>query len=271
MALAWEFQQAVMGRTGFIVALCALAGLAACGEHRPAAVAGAEVAAGPAGADYAAPPAVLTVQATGADLSLSGSAAAGARVRLATPDGQALFAGADAQGRWRLALGPLAAPRIYGLSAAGPGSGPAAQAQGYILATPAGEVALLRAGASAMRIDRPAASGLRSLDFDRAGGAAVSAAVRPGATVALRLDGRQIAQGRADAAGRFEASAPAPIPPGPHRLQIVGDGFADRADVVVSPPAPLVQGPLRSQFTGGGLRVDWLTPGGGVQSTLLIH
>jgi hypothetical protein len=28
---------------------------------------------------------------------------------------------------------------------------------------------------------------------------------------------------------------------------------------------------LRSQLTPAGLRVDWMTPGGGVQSTLLVH
>jgi len=39
----------------------------------------------------------------------------------------------------------------------------------------------------------------------------------------------------------------------------------------VTPAAPLVDGPLRSQLTSAGLRVDWMTPGGGVQSTILVH
>jgi hypothetical protein len=39
----------------------------------------------------------------------------------------------------------------------------------------------------------------------------------------------------------------------------------------VSRAAPLAQGPLRSQITHAGLRLDWLTPGGGVQSTILVH
>jgi hypothetical protein len=41
--------------------------------------------------------------------------------------------------------------------------------------------------------------------------------------------------------------------------------------VQVTPAAPLAQGPLRSQLTSAGLRVDWMTPGGGVQSTILVH
>jgi hypothetical protein len=35
-------------------------------------------------------------------------------------------------------------------------------------------------------------------------------------------------------------------------------------------PAPLASGPMRSQLTEGGVRIDWLTPGGGLQSTLLL-
>jgi hypothetical protein len=111
------------------------------------------------------------------------------------------------------------------------------------------------------------------VDFDRGGGLEVSAAVAPGATVILRLDGRQAAEGRADAQGRYKASlgSPTPIRPGTHQVQVFGDGFSDQAVVQVSPAAPLAQGPLRSQLTSAGLRVDWMTPGGGEQSTLLIH
>ena len=47
--------------------------------------------------------------------------------------------------------------------------------------------------------------------------------------------------------------------------------FNDEVTVRTTPAQPLAQGPLRSQFTPAGLRVDWMTPGGGVQSTLLIH
>jgi hypothetical protein len=54
-------------------------------------------------------------------------------------------------------------------------------------------------------------------------------------------------------------------------VQLFGDGFSDQAVVEVSPAAPLAEGPLRSQLTSAGLRVDWMTPGGGEQSTLLIH
>ena len=92
----------------------------------------------------------------------------------------------------------------------------------------------------------------------------------------LHLDSRLAAQGRADATGHYNASLPTPgsstpIRPGSHQVQVSGEGFSDSTALLVSPPAPLAQGPARSQLTGAGLRIDWMTPGGGVQSTLLVH
>ncbi|HZZ33569.1 MAG TPA: hypothetical protein VFE10_16430, partial [Phenylobacterium sp.] len=181
------------------------------------------------------------------------------------------FATADAHGRWTIGLPGAAEPRIFGLSAAEPGR--LVQAEGYVLVTPHGQVALLRAGAGALRIDAPTKPGLRAIDFDRGGGVEVSMQVPPGATVIVRLDGRQAAEGRADAAGRYVASlgSQSPIAPGAHQLQAVGDGFTDHVTAQLSPAAPLAQVPLRSQLTAAGLRVDWTTPGGGVQSTLIVN
>jgi hypothetical protein len=98
----------------------------------------------------------------------------------------------------------------------------------------------------------------------------VSGTAAPDALVFVRLDGRQAAQGRSDAQGRYALALPQPIPRGAHLIEAAGEGFGDAANVEVSPPAPLVAGPMRSQFTKGGLRVDWMTPGGGAQSTLLL-
>jgi hypothetical protein len=205
---------------------------------------------------------------------LSGHAPPGAKVRLATPAGEAMFVTAGPQGRWTLALTPSSQARIYGLSAIA--GSRQAQAQGYVLVTPKGQAAMLRAGAGALRVDAGPGAGLKAIDFDSGGGLEISAAAAPGATVILRLDGREIAIGRADPEGRYTVSLPgpgqpSPIRPGRHLIQAQGDGFADNATVLVSPPAPLAQGPVSSQLTPAGLRVDWMTPGGGVQSTILVH
>ena len=83
----------------------------------------------------------------GDSLRISGSAPGSSRVRLATPQGQALFADADSKGVWRLAAPRGTQPQIYGLSATG--GGRTVQSEGYLLLTPDGEAALLRAGTGA--------------------------------------------------------------------------------------------------------------------------
>lgn len=220
---------------------------------------------------YLSPPRVEAVRAGPGGVTLTGSAPAGGQVRLATPAGAALFANANADGAWAIALPPAAQARIFGLSVSLRDR--KAQAEGYVLVTPTGQAALLRAGAGTLRIDREPRPGLRAIDFDRGGGMEVSVQATPAATVIVRLDGHQAAEGRADAQGRYGISlgATTPIKPGAHQVQVFGDGFSDQATVQISPAAPLAEGPMRSQLTPAGLRVDWMTPGGGVQSTLLIH
>jgi hypothetical protein len=268
----WSFNQAVVSVKSLVGVLVAVVGLAGCGGKSPAAKAGGEVRAEDAG--YLAPPNADTVRITARGLSLSGSAPGGGRVRLASPAGQAAFADVDGKGRWTIALGPVAEPRLFGLSVVAKGR--SAQAEGYVVVTPRGQAALLRAGAGARRIDAAPGPGLRAIDFDRGGGVEVSASAPPGANVILHLDGRLAAQGHADATGRYDVSLPTAgsstaIRPGPHQVQVSGDGFSDAVGFQVSPPAPLAQGPARSQLTPAGLRVDWMTPGGGVQSTILVH
>jgi hypothetical protein len=256
-----------------VVALVAVSvGLAGCGGATRVAEGGGDVRADDAG--YLTPPSVNRVQLTAGGVRLSGLGPAGGRVRLASPAGEALLADVDDKGRWGIGLGAIPDTRVYGLSATV--ADRSAQAEGYVVVTPQGQAALLRAGAGARRIDGAGKPGLQAIDFDRGGGVEISAAAPAGANVLLHFDGRLTAQGRADAAGRYDASLPGPgsttaIRPGSHQVQVSGDGFSDTVVFQVSPPAPLAQGPLRSQLTQAGLRVDWMTPGGGVQSTILVH
>jgi len=253
-------------KSASLLGVLAVGLLAGCGKPPVRPPEGAETTSEQAG--YAAPPAVSEVRAAADGVAVSGTAPAGEQVRLGTPAGEAVFATADRRGAWRLRLPPSAETRIYGLS--GKAQGRPVQAEGYLVVGPQGQAALLRAGAGAVRLDPRRPSALGAVDFDRDGVAVVSGTAPPGAIVVVRLDGRQLAEGRSDAAGRYWVSREQPIAPGRHTLEALGDGFSGAAEVEVSPPAPLVAGPLRSQFTKGGLRVDWMTPGGGVQSTLLL-
>lgn len=217
---------------------------------------------------YAASPTVLAAAREGVGVKLSGAAAPGAKVRLATPAGAAESASADARGRWSLVLPPSQETRIFGLSAVS--GGRPVQAQGYVVVTPDGRAAQLRSGAGALRLDPRPQSGIGAIDFDQAGAAVVSGHGAPQSPVALWLDGRQVAEGRTDAAGHYALTLSQALKPGAHGLQAAGPGFLNRAQVTVTRPAPLVSGPMRSQLTKAGVRIDWLTPGGGLQSTILL-
>ncbi|RAK61052.1 hypothetical protein DJ021_15150 [Phenylobacterium hankyongense] len=242
-----------------------LAALAGCGGH-PSAPPAPNPQAVPAEDLYLAPPSVSRAVRQGEAVVLSGQASPAAKLRLATPGGEVLAASADRQGRWTIALPASAQARIFGLSMAV--GARQVQAQGYVLVAPGGQSALLRAGAGALRLDPRPAGRIGAFDFDREGGAVVSGAAPAGAALSVQLDGRQAADARADAQGRYSVALPR-LAPGPHRLEVKGDGFYDAVAVEASPPAPLADGPLRSQFSPGGLRADWMTPGGGVQSTFL--
>ncbi len=235
--------------------LCAL--LAGC--HAPATSADPLLAAG-----YAAPPAAVLAERAAGGVTLIGTAAPGAEVRLADPAGQARTATADRQGRWRLTV-PAGAPAIFGLSMLAEGR--RTQAQGYLLVTPAGQAAVLRAGAGALRLN-PRRPGVGAVDLDGRGAAVVSGRAPADTPLSVRIDGRHAVDGRSDADGRFSLLLPS-LAPGVRSIEASGEGFRDRVTVEVAPPAPLVEGPLRSQLSSSGVRADWLTPGGGVQSTLI--
>ena len=247
-----------------LLLLVALAAATACAPRPDR---GASEPDAPAEAGYLTPPVVQSARAGPDGVTLAGRAAPEARVRLATPAGEARVVAADREGAWSLTLPPARDARIYGLSMTA--GARQVQAQGYLLVGPGGQAAVLRAGAGAVRLDRPGGYGIGAFDFDRGGGAVLSGWAPPRAVVLVRLDGGQAAEGRADEAGRFEIPLP-PIGGGVHRLQIYGDGFQDEARVQTGAAAPLAGGPLRSQLSGSGLRADWMTPGGGVQSTVLI-
>lgn len=251
----------IRGKAQF-AAIALLASLAAC-RAPPDDAAGAAAA---SDAGYVSPPSVIDAAAAAGQVTLRGAAAAGSEIRLASPGGEALSTRADKDGQWRLQLATGGETRVFGLSAAS--GGRRVQAQGYVLVGPRGETALLRAGAAALRLDRPAGSRISSVDFDAEGGALLAGWAAAGTDVAIRLDGRAAGDARTDEDGRFYYALPR-LSPGPHRIEATGVAFTDELAFDTKPAAPLVDGPLHSQLTGRGLRADWLTPGGGVQSTIL--
>jgi hypothetical protein len=255
-------------RWGSLILVLALAG---CG--RPAPSGSAPAADQPAGdapdPGYRAAPHVLDV-ARGPDgvLTLSGSAAPSSTVRLVSPAGAKMEAAADGSGRWRTPLGPVSEPALYGLSAES--DGVRIQAEGYVAILPgAPTVALLRAGAGAQVLGDRTGLHILAVDLDNGGAVAVSGRAPAGATVRVLIDGVQAMQAAPGADGRFTITLPKALLPGQHEIQAMTAAAAVSTRIALGPIIPPADGPYRISAIGGGWRLDWITPGGGLQTTLL--
>jgi hypothetical protein len=218
---------------------------------------------------YLKAPSAVSAARQGDAVTLSGQAEPLASVRLGAPTGEALLGKADAAGAWRL-VAPLAAePRLYGLSMTMEGR--TVQAQGYLMIAPDGAAVLLRASAGAEVMGRSSPSPLiLAIDYDRSGGGVVSGVGAPGAGLGVRVDRVTRGEGKVGGDGRFSISLNQPLAAGTHVIQVAGEGGEQQVVVDVSPPRPPTGGPASSTLTAAGWRVDWMTPGGGLQSTQLL-
>lgn len=218
---------------------------------------------------YRPPPATVAVErlATGG-VRLAGVADPGAQVRLATPAGSAISTVADRQGGWVLFTPPAAEPRLFGLSMVE--GEHVIRAEGYLVVTPRATAAQLRAGAGARVLGPPAASArIEAVDFDRKGGAVISGLGAPGERLSLSVDGAPRGRLTAGTDGRFSLALDEPLAVGARHLDVSDAHGVSGWVVEVSPAAPLADSAFRATRAASGWRIDWLTPGGGVQTTIL--
>jgi hypothetical protein len=188
---------------------------------------------------------------------------------VATPDGAAQFASADAQGLWRMSIAPAAAPRLFGLSMSD--GGRVVQAMGYLFVAPGGAVARLRSGGGAESL-APGAHGLvpLALDYDNRRAATLSGLAAAGEPLSLRVDGVERAQTITAKDGRFTLSLSQPLTPGSHDFDLAGASADARFQVVIDTPTPLAHPPFAASRLAHAWRIDWITPGGGEQTTLIL-
>ena len=260
-------------RTGIAICLATLA-LAAC--RRPAGTppeATADRAETASNAGYLTPPQLaLAERKPDGAVQLTGTAAAGAKVRLASPEGASFGAVAGADGAWSLALPVASTPRMFAVSAEAGGETVRAEGALLVLPAPGPPGLLVRAGFAALMLaSAPKAAGIVALDYDSAGGAAVAGFAPPGGQVRLSLDGQPAGLDQANTKGRFAVMAPnRRLSGGRRRIEIEVQGAPPASvEAEVSPPAPL-SAPYRAIRQAGAWRIDWTPPGGGVQTTLVF-
>lgn len=220
--------------------------------------------------EYLKPPSVLTAQAApNGVFQLEGVAQPGARVRLIQADDSLLSAQADSEGRWSLAVPAAPAVRLFAETMTL--GGRTVVSEGFLMLAPDGRAAQLRAG-SASQVLAPvgAAPRILSVDFDRDGGAIIGGVAPAGSGMNIRVDRAATGEAVADAQGRFVAAIRQKLPPGPHLIDILGDAGGDQIVVGIDRAAPPAAGPFRAERLERAWRIDWITPAGGVQTSIVV-
>ena len=219
---------------------------------------------------YRAPPRVRqAARAADGGVTLSGMSLPGALMRLASPDGHAQEAMADGAGAWSLEA-HAGAPAIYGLSQET--GGRRDQAQGYVvvLPGPGPAAAELRSGAGTVVLaGGPGAVKVNAVDFDGSGAAVISGWAQPNQPLRVIVDGVVADEGATLAGGRFFLALPKPLTAGKRTVAVASQSGQDQVDVDVAPAQPF-QGAMRAVQRGSAWRIDWMTPAGGAQTTLLF-
>lgn len=219
-------------------------------------------------AGYLAPPVVLAARSGAGGTAVAGRAAPGSRVRLGEPNGVLRYATVDPTGLWTIVVPPASGLRLFGVAMTLDGR--SVQAEGYLALTPDGRAALLRAGAGAFVL-APASRRplILALDFDRDGAAMISGVGTAGAEIGLRLDRTAAGASTIDHQGRFSFAVSRPMTPASHELEISGEGGEHVVTIATGRPDTLDR-PFRAARLANAWRVDWMTPGGGAQTTLLF-
>lgn len=247
--------------------------IAGCGRGRDWRQTQAPVSAAEADPDagYVRPPQVIAaVRGGDGAVTLSGHAEPNSRVRLLSADGSAYGGTVAANGVWSMAA--PAGLGIFGLSE--DLGGRIVQAEGYIvvLPPPGRPAALLRGGGGAEVLDAKAgALRITAADYDSGGGAVVSGLAQPGEVLHLMVDGDAApGEAKADAKGRFFIGSPVALKPGAHELRVQGGAGVAKVDIAVQPPVAISGLPLRAARQGDAWRIDWMTPAGGLQTSLIL-
>jgi hypothetical protein len=148
------------------------------------------------------------------------------------------------------------------------------QGEGYVavLPSPGPAGVLLRAGGGAAVLVASQKTNLKisAVDFDGSGAVVVSGLARPGAAARLFIDAAAAGEARVNERGRFSISPGAAIKPGDHDIRVDCADQTTGAKFTLDHPRPISGPPYRGERTQAGWRIDWLTPGGAEQTTLVF-
>jgi hypothetical protein len=240
--------------------------LCACGDQPPAAwnSPSAEDAARQAG--YLVSPVVRSVMSGPAGQRLlKGTAGAGNQIELVPMDsGSAVTSVVDASGNWQVGLTDT--PRVRQFTVVTSRQGRTLPASDRIVQLPNGWVAVMSPGLPTRVIGRQKPALIQAVDFDRAGGAALSGAAPANQGIVARVDRRPAGETHPGTDGQYGLALAAPLSAGAHAFDVASDTGQQSVELVMSPPTA-----ERTVSVNGGWRIDWKSPAGGYQATIILN
>jgi len=259
-----------------VIALGVALGLAACGRGG-AAWRPADAPASPDSQEsgYLRPPLLLSAQRTpGGGVVLSGRSGPQVRVRLSSPPPNSTAYGATTRDNGDWSIATPASPGVGLFGVAEELVGRDVQGEGYVavLPAPGPAGALLRAGggAAVLAEHRPAGLIIAAVDYDGSGAVVVSGLAKPGAPARLFVDGAAAGEARVNDRGRFSISLGSILKPGDHEVRVDCADQTSSTKFTLDHPRSISGLPYQGERTPAGWRIDWLTPGGGEQTTLIF-
>ena len=250
-----------------VAGLMATLGLGSCDAGKPKADDDGEAALRKAG--YTPAPQITGVQQNGPNgFVITGQADPDGRVRFLYGQQRAIGVTADSKGRFRAELPAGQMGGLYDLSIED--TGRLLHAEGRLFVPPMHptKAVLMRTGSPSQSLFNQSEA-LAVMDYDGAGAVAFSGRVAPRTQVNFILNGEIRARVTSDDKGFYSATGQMNAPgsaPAVIGLGLQAGAIQATHQVPVSLPATADQ--VTPQ--GDGWRVDWVVPGGGIQTTIVF-
>ena len=253
-------------KTGFVLLLSATACLGGCQEKPKAAEATSAMEA----AGYWRAPEITGVDQAGSNMFVvTGQTIANARVRFGYSGRRAVGVTSDSKGKFRAELPSGPEGGLYDLSTEDGGRSMHADGRLFIPADAPEKAVLMRPGAPSLALFNDIMP-VAVIDYDRAGALAIAGRVAPTTTIEVVLNGEIRARTISDDRGFYTATTQID-PPGDtetaNTLSVVAGGKESArnfADSRIKADSDSI-----TRFADGW-RVDWVLPGGGMQTTLVF-
>jgi hypothetical protein len=218
---------------------------------------------------WRAPEITSVTQADSSLFVVTGETIPNARVRFGYSGKRAVGVTSDSKGRFRAELptGPDGA--LYDLSTEDDGRSMHADGRLFIPAGAPEKAVLMRAGAPSLSLFNEDTE-VAVIDYDRAGAVAIAGRVAPSTQIEVILNGEIRARTRSDDRGFYAATTQIDPPQekeSANTLSISAGGKETARNFIDS--RVKTEGDRITRFADGW-RVDWVLPGGGMQTTLVF-